>query len=189
MILIQKRKTKISVEQYVIQENATAGTWGSHQLLLEELKRQDEDWMIEHSIRPTDPEHRNIPAGLRFSKKFIQLTFNTKFLENMQEKHGELHCEYCGKRHLRIYKWNEKQNADIATADHFLPKTDWPDLKFVISNLRVCCRKCNTKKGKKVWPLSAVKFPYPEHDSVIFPSQTSATFHLETKSVSFVSKN
>lgn len=163
MIVIRKKRSKVHVEQYVIQENPTPGTWGSHQLLVEELKMKDEDWIMEHAIRPSDPQYSNIPAGLRYSKKFIQLTFNTKFLEKMLKKHGELHCEYCGKQPLKIYRWNQRPQHDIATADHFLPKIDWPDLQFKEENLRVCCSKCNTKKGKKVWPQSAVKFPYPEH--------------------------
>lgn len=189
MIVIRKRKNKVAVEQYVVQENPTPGTWGSHQLLLEELKGQDEDWIMEYAIRPSDPQYSHIPAGLRYSKKFIQLIFNTNFLEKMLKTHGELHCEYCGKPHLKIYHWNEKQRHDIATTDHFLPKIDWPDLQFNEDNLRVCCSKCNTKKGRGVWSHSAVRFPYPEHlrfhvlfspkDELFSPKDESVTLSYE----------
>jgi hypothetical protein len=152
MIRLTQHRNKIAIVVYYIQEDPTPGTWGSHQLLLEEYKRLDEDWQFwVNGMRMPSP---NI--------KFRQLAFNTEFLEKMQRKHGELHCEYCGKPHLKIYHWTEKQGKDVATADHFLPKSEYPDLAFKESNLKVACKKCNEKKGKKTVPPEALKFPYPE---------------------------
>ncbi len=72
---------------YSICDNPTPGTWGSHQLLLEEYKRLDEEWQL-----GVDGE----PSGA-----FKQLLFNTHVLEYMLEKYGELHCEYCGEPNLK----------------------------------------------------------------------------------------
>lgn len=93
-------------------------------------------------------------------EKYKQLVFNTQFLEEMLEKHGELHCVYCGKEDLKIYYWWEsKKRIDQATADHFYPKSIDSHLSMEKSNLRVCCHNCNTKKGSKIWEE---KFPYPQ---------------------------
>lgn len=55
--------------------------------------------------------------------RWSQLKFNIDFLKKTKLEHGELHCEYCGKRDLVIYDWCEKtNNNDVATVDHFYPK-------------------------------------------------------------------
>lgn len=96
-------------------------------------------------------------------RKFEQLLFNTEFIEGVQRKHGELHCEYCGKKNLVLYYWWRREQPDyqyMATADHFQPKSLFPHLALDTENLRVCCFKCNQKKKDKIWAKNMIKFPY-----------------------------
>lgn len=134
-----------------IADNPTPGTWGSHQLLLEQLKREDEDWIEWDGAMP------GISMG-----RFKQLHFNTQFLEYILAKYGELHCEYCGKPHLKIYSWKEKPGKDVATADHFHARSTNKHLAFNRQNLLVSCGKCNWNKGKKVGEIGHIRFYYPE---------------------------
>lgn len=145
MIVIEIKRTKGTVINYLIQDNPSPGTWGELQLLKQKLFEQDEDYS-------------NWKNG-----KWEQLEFNTGFLKMMLEKHGELHCEYCGKPNLIIYSYKEKPNKKLmATADHFLPKNEYPQLSFTISNMLVCCDKCNQNKKDHIWDKSKIKFPYPK---------------------------
>ena len=93
----------------------------------------------------------------RNPKQHRRIIFNMLFLRKMRKKYGPLHCVYCGK-HVEICPMGQSKPLSIvATADHFLPKSQHPDLEFDESNLRVCCVKCNSNKGDKLWPE---KFPY-----------------------------
>lgn len=142
MIKILKKLSganKISVS-VTVNEDASPGTWGNLQLLNDYYRSLDDGWMS------TD--------------RYKQLEFNTAFLEETLKEFGELHCEYCGKPHLKIYKPKEKQGRDVATTDHVLPQFTHPHLAMDKTNLRVCCQKCNTKKGHEVWDKSRLKFPY-----------------------------
>ena len=92
-------------------------------------------------------------------EKWEQLLFNYNLLTEIKKKNGELHCEYCGKPELKIYKWYERLNKkDVATVDHFLPKSQYPDLAKEPTNLIVCCDSCNNKKGDKLWEESTIKY-------------------------------
>jgi len=101
------------------------------------------------------------------TKKYKHLVHNTEFLYKMLTKHGELHCEFCGKPDLRVYHWHEKKDFNkMATADHFLAKSfDYENLAFNDDNLVVCCYQCNNKKGKAVWDISTLKFMYAREKS------------------------
>lgn len=147
MIVITKHKSKAFVQQFVIQENPTSGTWGDYVLLVDELRRLDDDWINEMPL-----------------SRWERLKFNTEFLESRLDKYKELHCEYCGQPNLKIYAWNEKQRkGDMATADHFYPTAIYPNLLYSISNLLCACHRCNSAlKKDKEWPKSSIKFPYPE---------------------------
>ena len=148
MIEILKKKSKYSRISIKVCENATPGTWGSHQLLLDQYKEEDCSWIG----TPSNPN----PA-------YLQMKFNTEWLESILAKYGELHCEYCGKSELKIYQWWEKPNKSIlATTDHFFPKKDFPHLAKEPGNFVVCCDSCNSKKRERVVNKSAIKFPYPE---------------------------
>lgn len=37
------------------------------------------------------------------------------------------------------------------TVDHILPRSKYPDLALDVNNLRVLCRRCNSKKGTNDW--------------------------------------
>jgi 5-methylcytosine-specific restriction endonuclease McrA len=125
---------------------ASPGSYGEYLLLKKRYQRRDLDWLI------------------KYMAKGKQLVFNTGFLEESLKAYGELHCEYCGKRNLKIYAWYQRPNRDImATADHFFPKSaDKENLSFEIKNMVVCCDACNTIKADKIWDFETIKFPYPE---------------------------
>jgi len=131
--IIIKRSHRRTVRVKVC-ENATPGTWGSHQLLLHEYRMQEED------------EH------------WAQAKFNMNWLKDMQLSYGPLWCVYCGKEELRIYEFQEKKRyINMATADHVIPKSLVPHLARDRKNLRVACWHCNTKKGSDEMKE---KFPY-----------------------------
>ncbi len=52
-----------------------------------------------------------------------QLVFNTKFIQSIKERYNELHCEFCGKDLVLYYWWETNKRGDMATADHFFPKS------------------------------------------------------------------
>jgi 5-methylcytosine-specific restriction endonuclease McrA len=121
------------------------GSQAEYLMLKRKFYRKDESWFYTNH------------------KKGQQLLFNLKFLESIKEIHGELHCEFCGKQKLKIYKWYQrhKDSKIMATADHFFPKSyDKDNLSFDITNMVVACDDCNNKKGKDFWPLESVRFPY-----------------------------
>jgi 5-methylcytosine-specific restriction endonuclease McrA len=101
--------------------------------------------------------------GTKKASKFKQMLYNTKFLQFMIKEYGELHCEYCGKKDLLLYHWKYdkvKNNDDMATVDHFLPRATYPELAKDYDNLKVCCHKCNQEKKDDIWDESTLKFPY-----------------------------
>ena len=92
--------------------------------------------------------------------KWLQLKFNIKFLKKVKKKNKTLHCEYCGKENLKIYEWCEKANLkDVATVDHFYPKSKYEHLKQVENNFIISCYKCNNKKKDKLWETEEIKYP------------------------------
>ena len=133
-VIIRSKRNNVTVRITVI-DDPTPGTFGSHQLLLDEYR------LLEKSLH------------------FEQLLFNTYFLRRMKSKYGNLHCVYCGRKNLRIYHWREfaGDRKNMATADHFIPKSVSPDLAKDEGNLRVACQKCNNDKKSHNWEE---KFPY-----------------------------
>lgn len=93
-------------------------------------------------------------------ERWEQLKFNLKFLRKTQAENGELHCEYCGKENLVIYDWCERPKfRDVATVDHFYPKSKYQDLKQEEKNLVVSCYSCNNKKKDMLWEIEKIKHP------------------------------
>lgn len=127
---------------YSICEAPTPGTWGSHQLYLNELRK-----LSIESEKPTWLE---------------SVEFNEAYLAEVLAQYGELHCEYCGKTGLRIYTWKLQagNKKDMATVDHFFPKSKYPNLIFEKNNFLVACSKCNSKKGDEMCDVSMIKHPY-----------------------------
>ena len=124
----------------------TSGTYADYWMLKDYYRQQDEEWMD------------------AYAEKWTVLKFNTAFLKAMKTLHGELHCEFCGKKHLIIYAWNDaKKNINLmATTDHFIPKSlDRGRLTYDISNLLVACNKCNNQKKSAIWDRSRIRFEYP----------------------------
>ena len=115
-------------------------------LLQEEYKQLDESWIFDK------PD------------AYAQLQLHTAYLESMLLKHGELHCEYCGKQHLQIIPWQTKKTSELlnimATVDHYDAVQNNPELKKEESNFRVACHPCNNNKQGKKW---VCKHPYQEH--------------------------
>ena len=108
-----------------------------------------------------------IKGGDTKLNKFKVTLNNLQFLKD-KAKEGDLHCEYCGKGPLVIYDFNPDEltpenidkpgyrfntkfsDKDGATCDHKQTQSKGGD-KFDYSNLAVCCRTCNTKKGNMSW--------------------------------------
>lgn len=124
--------------------HAPEGSLAEYLLLKRRYLKRDPSWMVKHF------------------KKGKQLLFNTEFIEETQEREGELHCELCGKPELCLYYWWEVSSTKkMATADHFFPKSfDLENLAYNKDNLIVACSKCNGNKGDKFFDISTVKFPY-----------------------------
>lgn len=92
--------------------------------------------------------------------KWIQLKTNTDFLKSIIDNYGSLHCEYCGKSDLKLYGWCEKSNReDMATVDHFYPKSKFTHLSLDQRNFIVSCYECNSKKEDKLVTVDFIKFP------------------------------
>lgn len=141
---VKNLNIKHNGSHHLIIGNAPEGSLAEYLLLKRRYQKRDPSWMVKHF------------------KKGDQLLFNTEFLEETQEREGELHCELCGKPELRLYYWWEVANhLKMATADHFFPKSfDFENLAFNKDNLIVACSKCNANKGDKFFKISDVKFPY-----------------------------
>ena len=142
MIKINVYNSKRVSRNIFVEDNPFHGTLGNLILLKEQYKLLDETWGIDET-------------------NYEKVKLHTEFLNEMLAKYGELHCEYCGKQNLKIFHFRDKPNYSIiATTDHFYAASTTPHLAKEKSNFRVCCAKCNNKKGIDVWEC---KFPYPEH--------------------------
>lgn len=101
------------------------------------------------------------PKWAKYNKsRWSQLKFNTEFLKKMELEYGELRCEYCGKPNLKVYEWCHKSDiSDMATADHFYPKSKYDSIKQDGRNIVVSCHDCNNKKQDDLWSVDMIKFP------------------------------
>ena len=57
----------------------------------------------------------------------------------------EYRCAYCG---ITEYRWGSERNFVV---EHFRPRSRFPDLATVYSNLYYACNRCNDLKGD-TWP-------------------------------------
>jgi 5-methylcytosine-specific restriction endonuclease McrA len=93
-------------------------------------------------------------------ERWSQLQFNLKFLREQKLKYGDIHCEYCGKKDLIIYDWCENTNLiDVATVDHFYPKSKYDSLKQEEKNFVIACYSCNSNKKDDMWDFMEIKYP------------------------------
>lgn len=69
------------------------------------------------------------------------LKVRADFLDTYPPNHqGYYACYLCPKW---IYK-------DEVTVDHVIPRSRAPHLRYVFSNLAICCGACNTAKGSSI---------------------------------------
>ena len=74
-------------------------------------------------------------------------------------KNAEL-CKAKFVNDLKVYDWCEKVKlSDVATVDHFYPKSKYKELKKNEKNFIISCYKCNNKKRDKLWEIEKIKFP------------------------------
>tara|TARA_R110002153_G_C13308768_1_gene496245 strand:+ start:2387 stop:2746 length:360 start_codon:yes stop_codon:yes gene_type:complete len=93
-------------------------------------------------------------------EKWLQLEFNINFLKQTKKEFKNLHCEYCGKKNLKVYGWCEKVDTkDVATVDHFYPKSKYDNLKKNKDNFVVSCYSCNNIKKDNLWEIVKIKYP------------------------------
>lgn len=127
----------------IIYGNPSPGSLGDYWLLIEEYNKLDPEWK---DLNPN---------------KWKSIHFNEEFSRYMLKKFKELHCEFCGKEDLVIYKWYEHKDFSImCTVDHFLPKSKYPELTYNSNNLYICCNKCNQNKSDDIVDISNIKFGY-----------------------------
>lgn len=101
-----------------------------------------------------------------FIKKFESVQYNINYLKELQNKHNTLICSYCGEKDLVIYELFKEFNiSDMATIDHFIPKSNAID-KYNKANLIVSCHKCNNKKGSKIYNIKELKYIYHYGDKL-----------------------
>ena len=86
-----------------------------------------------------------------------QAQFNMDFLKKEKSRVGNLCCAYCSKENLVIYEFNDpvKLNSNMATADHFWPKSKYGH-DINVRNLVVSCFKCNIDKADKTYPVESL---------------------------------
>jgi 5-methylcytosine-specific restriction endonuclease McrA len=148
IVIKRNKKEKVTRTIYGI---PTSGTLGDFWLLKDEYRRLDPTWIDKK------PE------------QWRSLTFHDQFMNYMLRHFGELHCEYCGKPNLRIFKWFEKQDLKImSTVDHFLPKKEYPNLVEEPKNLFICCNKCNQDKKTKIISEEEIKHRYDDSIRIKF---------------------
>lgn len=78
--------------------------------------------------------------------------FRQKYLKYLEKKNGELVCEYCGKRHLKIHG----DQKEIATIDHVKPLCMGGE-RYDIKNMAVTCYKCNQAKGHEDYTMRVMR--------------------------------
>ena len=102
--------------------------------------------------------------GKKDPQKWERLVFNRNYLKKIEEENGGLHCEYCGTPNLIVYEWYETPNRiNMATVDHFYPKSKYEELTLNEDNFIVACDPCNSKKSDDLWDLDRIKYPIYEN--------------------------
>lgn len=97
-------------------------------------------------------------------------------LEKLRRGHGLLFCPSCG------------EAGKPGTLDHYLPKSDYPELAVVIANLTPMCSECQGRKGTDFQNAAGEKlFLHPYFDtidaplvdlSICPPYETPSKFHI-----------
>ncbi|WP_217519849.1 hypothetical protein [Vibrio metschnikovii] len=84
-------------------------------------------------------------------------------LEEVRNEHGLLFCPSCG------------EDGAPGTLDHYLPKTEFPELAFCIANLTPMCSTCQGKKSSDYLTTDGRKaFLHPYYDEIFV-----SLFHVD----------
>ena len=79
-------------------------------------------------------------------------------LEELRRKHGLLFCPSCG------------ESGKPGTLDHYLPKSEFPELSVVIANLTPMCSECQGRKSSDYKNADGKKlFIHPYFDAIDEP--------------------
>lgn len=79
-------------------------------------------------------------------------------LEKLRREHGLLFCPSCG------------ESGKPGTLDHYLPKSEYPELSVVIANLTPMCSECQGRKGVDYKSATGEKlFLHPYFDAIDEP--------------------
>ncbi len=98
-----------------------------------------------------------------YSPKSHQLPY--LILEEMRNEHGLLFCPACG------------EDGSPGTLDHYLPKTEFPELSVCLVNLTPMCSKCQGKKSDDYLTDAGHKaFLHPYYDRV-----EECLFHIDIR--------
>jgi 5-methylcytosine-specific restriction endonuclease McrA len=148
----------------VMTEPSTNKSRASSVLLGDKLARDEADSLIDYFDNKVKGrlknfvQHHNIKNPKRIKK--LMVTFNNERFLELENKKGDLRCEYCNKP-VTIYnidrgsKFNER---DGATADHKVPISKGGN-KYDFNNLATCCYRCNQRKGNMSWEDWLVVIP------------------------------
>lgn len=94
---------------------------------------------VNSRLRELAEERKN---GLEEKARFYSSPEWAAIRKQVVEQEGRI-CAECKKKIV---------NDDDITVDHKYPRSKYPDLALRRENLRVLCRKCNSKKGASDWP-------------------------------------
>jgi 5-methylcytosine-specific restriction endonuclease McrA len=111
----------LDIESYLSQESIEA------EAEIKPNKRESTD----PKIRLTQKRKKSL-IGL-YSPKENKKPYDV--LEKLRRKHGLLFCPSCG------------ESGKPGTLDHYLPKSDYPELSVVVANLTPMCSECQGRKG------------------------------------------
>jgi 5-methylcytosine-specific restriction endonuclease McrA len=140
MIILRRNFKGIKVRHYIYTDEPDPSSYAGYLLLKRDYFRLDE-----HTIS---------------QDWYIQLKFNTEFLEKQLKLKGDLVCAYCGKKGLKI---ENPEKEFLATADHIKPKALGGDA-FNEENLAVACHSCNGDKAAKMgYRIDDMQCVYERH--------------------------
>jgi 5-methylcytosine-specific restriction endonuclease McrA len=126
MVILRRNFKRVKVRHYIYTDDPDPASYAAYLLLKRDYFRQDE-----HTVS---------------QDWYMQLKFNTEFLEKQLILKGDLVCAYCGKKGLKI---ENPIKEFLATADHVKPKGLGGNA-FDETNLCVACHKCNGDKAAKM---------------------------------------
>lgn len=115
-------------------------------------------------VKPSESNDPKVRLTLKRKKSLIGLYTPKQdkkpyqILEDLRRKHGLLFCPSCG------------EPGKPGTLDHYLPKSEFPELSVVIANLTPMCSECQGRKGADYKSATGEKlFLHPYFDAIEEP--------------------